>query len=205
MRRRALSGCRCGRVSCGLLIWCSTIRHRVKQRCMSQRQLWCSRRASNARVLEAPVFLIQFAAQVLSPVQDGDLGRRSAAHEGVEHDVTRPRTGQDARLDKGRRKSGEVCALVGAGGDGPDGAAVAGLTVTAKTAIRITLRRFPRSARRGISCFSTCLCAANRPPGAWLTHRLAIKEVPLRLRQQENVLMRLGAAVAYRRDHQAGA
>ena len=91
-------------------------------------------------------------------------------------------------------------ALVRLRGDGPDAAAVAGAAFVLGVHTLAALTE--ASPLNGLGSHRAEIGAVASGRAHWvvagrLFDRLVVKEIPLRLRQQEHVLMRLGAAVAH--------
>ena len=80
-------------------------------------------------------------------------------------------------------------AFVRARCDAPDAAAVAGFAA----------RKYSTWGVMHVVSFVPAKLVVAHPTGlnCWLFHRLAIIEIPRRLRQQEHILVRLGAAIRY--------
>jgi hypothetical protein len=156
---------------------------------------------------------------------DSDRCRSPAAHEGVEDNVAGLASRKDARLNQRGRERGEVGAFVRAGGDGPDAAAVcfpaatcplvAGLCaafLSVVVAVLVAAEARPhrlhvavRLARHAVAAALVGEVGLRQPClarfGQRLRNSLGVVVIPLRLRQQEDILMRLGAAVAHALGH----
>ena len=106
---------------------------------------------------------------------------------------SREHAGKHTRLDQLRRKRGEVRALERLGGHGPDAAAIAGFSVPDSFHVSVS---FAGHSRRTYLRVEGRLCKTRGRAGCnWLLHRVGVKVILRLLRKQENIFVRLGAAI----------
>lgn len=72
------------------------------------------------------IFSVKFTAEVMAMMFEGNFANGARAIERIENDIPRPAASEDARFDEIGREGSKMRAFVGAGGDGPDIALVAG-------------------------------------------------------------------------------